>query len=235
MPKRRQPHTLRRGAPNLEPKRRILIVCEGSRTEPSYFESWRRHLRNPLVELVINDEAGVPRTLVRRAAEKKREAKRLARRERDAFMQFEEVWCVFDVDDHPNLADARDQARANQIDLAISNPCFELWGLLHFQDQWAFLDRSSVVTYLKTHLPTYRKLLPFDILLPRYEAALARARNLDQRCASAGSIGDNPSTGAYRLTESLLNSSKPVNAAGRPASAAVRHERAQGGSPRRVG
>jgi hypothetical protein len=52
-------------------------------------------------------------------------------------MWADEVWCVFDVDEHPKLAEARDQANANGIQLAVSNPCFELWLLLHFQEHRA--------------------------------------------------------------------------------------------------
>ena len=33
-------------------------------------------------------------------------------------------------------------AGANGIRLAISNPCFELWLILHFQDHTAWLDNT---------------------------------------------------------------------------------------------
>lgn len=44
---------------------------------------------------------------------------------------------------HPGLTDAIEQARQNGIWLAISNPCFELWLVLHFQDQSAWLDSDG--------------------------------------------------------------------------------------------
>jgi hypothetical protein len=44
--------------------------------------------------------------------------------------EIDEFWCVFDVEwprNHPGLLEAVQQAQANGIYLAISNPCFELW------------------------------------------------------------------------------------------------------------
>jgi hypothetical protein len=38
------------------------------------------------------------------------------------------VWCVFDIDEHPVIPEAKDQAPANRIELTISNPYFELLG-----------------------------------------------------------------------------------------------------------
>jgi hypothetical protein len=125
---------LRRRKPFREPKPRILIVCEGTRTEPEYFTDLRNRERS-LVELVI-EAGGTPKTLVERAVALKKESKRQAKK--DPNLGYEHVWCVFDVDEHPYVAEAQQQARDNKIDVAISNPCFELWALLHFQDQHAW-------------------------------------------------------------------------------------------------
>jgi hypothetical protein len=116
-----------RGAPSRSVKRRPLIVCEGQVTEPDYFRRFERWARNNTVQVRIHDRHGVPLTLVRWAADLKRAAESAARKEGDSFVAFDEVWCVFDVDDHPNLNDTRQLARARGIDLAVSNPCFELW------------------------------------------------------------------------------------------------------------
>ncbi|MGH3940412.1 MAG: RloB family protein, partial [Pseudonocardiaceae bacterium] len=58
-------------------------------------------------------------------------------------------WCVFDVEwpkNHPNLKQAIQLARDHNIRLAISNPCFELWLILHFEDQTAFLNTDEAET-----------------------------------------------------------------------------------------
>jgi len=156
----------------------------------------------------IDDSGGVPKTLVERGAEKKKQAERDAKSLRDPFLAYDEVWCVFDIDEHPNVADARQQARDNDIKLAVSNPCFELWALLHFQHQSAFLSRQTAQRKLKEHLPQYEKSLPFDHLHSGYEQAVERARELDHRCETAGCPGDNPSTGVHVLTEHIRLSAR---------------------------
>lgn len=194
---------LGRRPPRREPKRRILIVCEGRVTEAGYFKDLRRAFRNPLVEVEIDDQKGVPKTLVERAAVRKKAAERDAKSQRDEFLSYDEVWCVFDVDEHPHLSDAQQQARDNGIDLAVSNPCFELWALLHFQDHSAFVERKRLRGMLKRHLPGYDKALPYESLRPGYAQAIQRATDLDRRREEANDVGGNPSTGVYRLTEKI--------------------------------
>jgi hypothetical protein len=186
---------LRRRKPFREPKPRILIVCEGTRTEPEYFTDLRNRERS-LVELVI-EAGGTPKTLVERAVALKKESKRQAKK--DPNLGYEHVWCVFDVDEHPYVAEAQQQARDNKIDVAISNPCFELWALLHFQDQHAWIDRSNVQHLCRQHMPGYVKRLPCHILHPLTDDARRRAMALDN------STGENPSTTVYRLVECIVN------------------------------
>lgn len=76
---------------------------------------------------------GVPKTVVELAVKLKKESEGQARRRRDVNLRYDHIWCVFDIDEHPFVPEARQQARDNRIDVAVSNPCFELWLLLHFQ------------------------------------------------------------------------------------------------------
>jgi hypothetical protein len=141
--------------------------------------------------------------LVEHAVERKKEAERQARRARDPFLKYDEVWCVFDVDSHPNLPEAKQQARDNGLNVAISNPNFELWILLHFQDQFAEHDRREITRLCKLHLPRYEKEVPYMTLRPLYADAVRRAEHLQTLQAQRGTPGGNPSTGVYRLTESI--------------------------------
>ena len=79
-------------------------------------------------------------TVVDRAVEKKRDEAKEARRGRGRAS--DEYWCVIDVDQHPKLGPAVEKAIANDIGVAVSNPCVELWFILHFQDQAAEIDRK---------------------------------------------------------------------------------------------
>jgi RloB-like protein len=199
MAKRRD--NLRRRAPTREPKRRFLIVCEGEITEPFYFKELRHLLRSPLELVVLPGDT--PKTLVERAAQEKNSAERDARRGKDENLKYDETWCVFDVDEHPFLAEAQQQARDNDINVAISNPCFELWAVLHFQDQRAHIDRRAVQGLCRLHIPRYEKRLPCADLLHRYDDALRRAVDLEQWHQLRGTPGNNPSTGVHRLTEKI--------------------------------
>lgn len=190
---------LRRRRPARQPNPRILIVCEGSRTEPDYFNDLRRAERRP-IELVIVP-AGKPRTVVKKAVEMQREARRKAKR--DPFLGYDEVWCVFDIDDHPLVPDAMQQARDNRIELAVSNPCFELWALLHFQDHQAHIERARLRDICREHMPNYDKVLPFSVLSRTVEDAIRRAEELDRIQDHRGTPGGNPSTGIYRLVRSI--------------------------------
>jgi hypothetical protein len=156
------------------------------------------------VDVVIDDEGGSPKTLVDRAALKKKTAEKEAKRFKDENLKYDEVWCVYDVDDHPKLADAFQQARDNEIELAISNPCFELWLLLHFCEQTAHIERRKVGTLLRQHVVGYKKRIDFERLKIGYTEAVKRAKLLNKRCEENGNKGGNPSTEVYRLTERIL-------------------------------
>ena len=192
---------IRRQPPWRQPKHRILVVCEGRKTEPLYLKWFQHHVRNPLVHVEINDDAGRPAALVQRAIDLRHEAEAEAKQKGDAFLRFDETWCVFDIDDHPSVEEARRQAKANAITLAISNPCFELWALLHIRDQRAWIDRHAAQREVREVFPGYVKELPFDRLIAGYDEAVARAQRLDERAERDGRSGRNPTTGVYQLTE----------------------------------
>ena len=123
-----------RRKPFKKPLPKILIVCEGEASEPEYFRGLKAALQNPRVDIEIGKEHGVPLTLVQYAAKLKRQAHRKAKAAGDTYLAYNAVWCVFDIDEHPNIPDACECARDNKIDCAISNPSFELWLLLHFRE-----------------------------------------------------------------------------------------------------
>lgn len=154
------------------------------------------------VDLEISP-GGTPKTLVERAAELKREANRKANSRNDVNSRYDEVWCVFDIDEHPFVPDAKQQAQQHQIKVAISNPCFELWVLLHFQDQQAHIERGAVQHLCRQYLPGYSKRLPYEQLAPLYDQARRRAGDLAAWQATRGGEGSNPSTAVYKLTERI--------------------------------
>jgi hypothetical protein len=188
----------------------VFVVCEGARTEPEYLRALVAHLHNPLVELHIADERGDPLHLVRIAKDGRRRAQVEADRASDPSLAFDEVWCVFDRDEHERFFPAIQAAHDNQISLAVSNPCFELWLLLHLRESPGARHRTELQELLKRELPGYQKQPPWDRLAPGLQAAEARAEQME-RAAEARGDGpfQNPSTGVHRLTRTLAARPSP--------------------------
>jgi hypothetical protein len=194
-----------RKPPNREPGRRILIVCEGAVTEREYFVAFRRWCKNPRVEIDFDGPAGVPWTLVGRARDRREAADSEASRAGDDFLRYDEVWCVFDVDEHPRVADARANAQTAGLRLAMSNPCFELWLLLHFADSPGMQHRQELQARLRARMPgVLDKHVDFEALVAGYDDAYRRAERLASDARDRGDdVTGNPSTEAYLLTGSI--------------------------------
>jgi hypothetical protein len=168
-----------------------------------------RNLERSLIELELSP-GGAPKTLVERAAAMKKDAAARAKREKDENLKYDHVWCVFDVDEHPFVPEAKQQTRANGIEVAVSNPCFELWALLHFCDQRAHIERGPLHHKCKEYMPGYEKQLPCSQLHPLYADALQRATGLERWQASRDCEEANPSTAVHRLMEQIRTLGRPV-------------------------
>jgi hypothetical protein len=193
-----------------ERKKRYLICCEGEVTEQEYFDDLRVELRNGLLVLKVRGESRVdPLGLVQLAVAERAKAAAAARRARDENLAFDEVWCVVDVDQHARLPQARDLARREGVELAVSNPCFELWALLHFVDHRSHLASAQARRLLRAHLPTYDKRLDCTALRAGRAVASARARQLDDQAERNGTPGTNPTTGVRRLVDHLRAEAGP--------------------------
>ena len=199
-----------RGATSRSPKRRLLVVCEGEVTEPWYIEEFVRKTRNATVKVQIHGEHGDPRKLVEMAKSEKQQARSLAKQQGDDFLAYDEVWCAFDRDQHERFEDACQMARDNQLELAVSNPCIELWLLLHFRNSPGARHRRDVKKMLKKFLPNYGKRDNFERVADLIDQATERARRLDQKAEEMNEAFRNPTTGFYRLIESISRVEPPA-------------------------
>jgi|CZKN01.1.fsa_nt_gi hypothetical protein len=193
--------SLRRRRSFREPLARFLIVCEGAVTERVYFTDVRRSERG-IIQLEIVP-GGVPKSVVELAVRMKKESEREAERRQDDNLLFDKIWCVFDVDEHPFVPEAKQQAEVNAISVAVSNPCFELWLLLHFQNQTAHIERQKVQHLCRKYMPGYEKTPDCDILRPHQAGAMERATQLENWQVTRDSAGANPSTGVHRLIQQI--------------------------------
>lgn len=184
----RRENDVRRRRPTRQPRTRLLVVCGGARTEPDYFNGLKRRERNPAVHVKVIDKGVDPETLVRYAAEKR------ARAADD----FDEVWCVTDVDQF-DLEPAVRLAGAEGISLAVTNPCFELWLIYHHVD-WrrSIADADEAMTVLRRYVPGYDK---NSLRLEDFAGTAAAIERGRRSHSGAPPMGPNPSTGLWRLAE----------------------------------
>jgi len=201
--RRPKPGTRKRVPGKRDPLRVIRVLTEGTVTEPGYISLWARRNRGIHVDFA---EAGMaPLTLVQRAREHQRSNKRSGGRSRGD--QFDEIWCIFDVDEHPQLTQALSEARQSNISVALSNPCFELWLVLHEQDQTAYVhhhdvqkraEELGIVRAKRIHPPAAGR------LVEKYDGAKRRAITLQERHELNGSeLWSNPSSDVWQLVDRL--------------------------------
>lgn len=199
----RERRPARRAEP-IEPRRRLLVVAEGDVTEREYMNGFVSKCRNPLVSFDFVGDAGVPMTLVGRAKQLADAAVEAAQREQDDYLAFDEVWCLFDRDEHPHVGEAREMARANGLKVAMSNPCFELWLVLHLRDNPGMQHRHAMQRILQDLMPGAQlKHIDFEQLIAGYEQAFLRAERIKREAREAGDALANPSTEVFQLTDSI--------------------------------
>lgn len=201
--------SLKRSRHHREPKRRFIILCEGKNTEPAYFAAFRRTFRDALIEVETVAPAGVPYTLAMAAAGM---AKSLglspgSRRRRNSFEERDEVWAVFDRDEHPRFEEAVDVCHQSGVGVGRSNPCFEVWLILHEADYDSPGDRHAAQAHFEGLRPEYdgdgAKTPDCDDLVRRVEAAEQRGETLLDRREAEGTPYGPPSTTVGRLTRSI--------------------------------
>lgn len=197
---------LRRKVAIRSPRRTFLIFCEGERTEPEYLNALKLlpSVRDvAAVDLRVQPRVGgsAPRNLVTMAVSARDRAI-------DEEAEIDEFWCIFDVEwprNHPGLREAIEQAQRNNIQIAVSNPCFELWLILHFQDCTAWIDSRNAVRRRSRLDGSRDKGLDTTRYMPLVFEAMRRAIMLDERHERDGTCfpQNNPSSGMHRLLTAI--------------------------------
>ena len=192
-PSRRSKHHKRK-VDYRELRTRILIVCEGAKTEPLYFRGFPQ---SKVVSVTVKGDGMNTDSLVESAAKRKRD-------EEHRGNPYNEVWCVFDRDsfsaDKFNRAFAI--AKKLEIRIAYSNQAFELWYLLHFDFHTASIERRRYAKLLDSKLGfKYRKNDPsmYGALLQHQTVAIRNAENLLRHHGNTRFYENDPSTTVHRL------------------------------------
>ena len=105
------------------------------------------------------------------------------------------------------MPQAVEDARKSGIGLVVSNPCFELWFVLHVREQTAFINRHDVQRLANELGLCDGKKIPvaaWTALVEAFDDAKRRARALDERHTGNDSPPrENPSTDVWRLVDGL--------------------------------
>ena len=129
---------------NVREKRvRFLIVCEGTKTEPHYFEALVDNHISEVRDVEIEGEGRATVALVDRTEEIK------VGLERKNAMAFDRVWVVFDKDDFDDFNDAIKKASKLGFKSAWTNEAFELWYYLHFEYLDTGISREAYIDKLQ--------------------------------------------------------------------------------------
>jgi RloB-like protein len=177
-----------------EVRQRFLIVCEGEKTEPNYFRSFR--VPKNVAEIDVKGVGENPSKLVN-------SAKGLKEQE-----DYDQVWCVFDRDSWTpeDFNNAIKNAENQGFKVAYSNEAFELWYVLHFEFLNTGIPRSDYLQKLSLLLnQRYQKNSEkiYDELFDKQPTAIKNAINLLNQYDPHIPARDNPSTTVHLLVQEL--------------------------------
>ena len=199
---------------------RFLIVTEGIKTEPYYFEGFRRRINAEFHgEYVTLRVCGIGDNTVSLFGR----AKQIAEADPNGFTQ---VWVVYDKDCFPSrdfnaVVDLCSSESSGGVvyHAAWTNESFELWYILHFVYVDSALSRDSYAPMLTRYLRAeglgkYEKnrVDMFDVLEGRMRLAIANAERLEGSNAGRTPADSNPGTTVHLLVKELipyLGSGKP--------------------------
>jgi len=113
---RKRPQRTRRRVGQRERSTVIRVLTEGEVTEREYLSLICRDS----VKLQFGKSSSAPIQMINQA---KRD-RSVDRRTRTVNRSFDEIWCIFDRDDHKRFDQAMRAAATAGIQIAVSNPCF---------------------------------------------------------------------------------------------------------------
>ena len=190
----------------------LLIAAEGkNKTETQYFRDFAKAHRQNIKIASGNDTDPV------------HIASSLAKEYQTIELEPElgdRAYCLVDADVDPRkneqLAKADDICRKEGLELIVSSPCFEVWGLCHFESNSRHYTSSDAATeMLEKRLPGFKKsgVGLYDALSPDTDKAIKNAKTMEKACLDAGytphTVEFSPSTEVYKVAESILqNESK---------------------------
>ncbi|MBI2423524.1 MAG: RloB domain-containing protein [Candidatus Hydrogenedentes bacterium] len=154
--------------------RRVILAVEGSRTEPAYFGLLDSLSVTVKIRCLKSHDKSAPLHVLKRL-KSWIQNEDLALSDAAWLVVDRDTWSEFDLEQLHAWSCGDDR-----FGLALSNPCFEYWLLLHFEDGTAIKNPMECRRRLRIHIPDYSKHLEvkyFDRI--RVAEAIRRAELRD--------------------------------------------------------
>jgi hypothetical protein len=174
----------------------FIIATEGEKTEKQYFNVFE----NPKIRVVVIPSEG-GKSAPKHALEQLDDIKNLY-----DFGEGDELWLMIDTDrwGAAALSTVCQGAIQKSFQLAVSNPCFELWLYLHFNDVTGSNHKChDLEKLLRQHLGSYNKSnLNTEAFKSTIENAVKRAKGLHTNKGERWS--SSTGTHVYKVVEKLM-------------------------------
>ena len=195
----------KRNKQNRKEKPMIIITAEGrNETEAKYFNGFR----TPDCPYIIKFHKAGHLTDPTKLAESIR--KRWDKEEADV-RTGDMAFVVVDLDNKESKAEEIQQLEAkNRVEkFIVSNPCFEIWYLLHYEySTRSYMNANAVIKELKKHYSGYEKTSDMHPLLKdKMDEAIVRADRLENYHSAEEhqhpDVNCNPYTDVHKLVKML--------------------------------
>ncbi|OKP69291.1 hypothetical protein A3842_26195 [Paenibacillus sp. P3E] len=186
-----------------EPNKRIYILCEGQ-TEEAYFNNFKSRRVNIDVKVAKAKQTD-PISLLA-------EANRIINdKQLDVKSGVDEIWCIVDLDvavDNDYVVQLLSRAKKHCTNIVYSNPCFEVWFLLHYERLNTNISIKKLIKKLEKYIPNYKKgECIFTYIGDQTDNAILNAERLEKINAEKIKILQykecDPHTEVYKLVKKL--------------------------------
>jgi hypothetical protein len=205
--------SVQRKGETLDQRKLVILACEGEKTEVNYFRSVFEELKQKkqlasgscvIAKHSHTNPTGVLSDLLNHKTEFG-----------GTYKDFQHRWIVIDRDPErtnggghtvEDFQSAINQSSKHKVNVAWSNPCFELWILLHYDLRESSIDRDDFSSKLRDRLGReYSKndTEIFNTIRSRLDVALRNSRTLYDRSKGKQPHENNPCTTIFQLIESV--------------------------------
>lgn len=190
------------------PYDKVLIMCEGEKTEPNYFNELIDFYKLNSANVEVDGSCGSsPKSIFEKAF-------KLFKKEEGKGDRYDKIYCVFDKDTHETYEETIERIAAIKpkgIFFHINSiPCFEYWLILHYVYSTKPYGSTSsksiaemVLRDLKTYMPDYEKGDAGVFMKLHPQIGFAKSNAIRAESQARENHTDNPSTKIYALVDYL--------------------------------